>query len=114
MLMHGADKQHDLRCHDLGLLFKQGDAELSSMTQGGGIFCNISSAGAPPKLRMLYECAPMAFIVEAAGGASSNGQTSILDIPISSAEQCGQILLGSLVHVRQAVAQLADAVDHGA
>ena len=82
-------------------------ADVHSLMQGGGIFCNIAAAAAPPKLRLLYECAPMAFIVEAAGGASSDGQISILAVPVCSAEQCSQILLGSAVHVRQAVAQLS-------
>jgi fructose-1,6-bisphosphatase I len=35
------------------------------------------------KLRLLYECFPMAFIVEMAGGKSSNGQESILDVKVN-------------------------------
>lgn len=36
--------------------------------QGGGVFCNPASPGAPAKLRVLYECWPLAFVIEAAGG----------------------------------------------
>jgi hypothetical protein len=32
--------------------------------QGGGVFCNPRSPSAPAKLRLLYECAPLALIVE--------------------------------------------------
>ncbi|CAN6846358.1 unnamed protein product, partial [Brassica oleracea var. botrytis] len=32
------------------------------------------------KLRLLYECAPMSFIVEQAGGKGSDGHPSVLDI----------------------------------
>ena len=41
------------------------------------------------KLRVLYECSPLAFIAEAAGGAASNGSMSILDVePESLHERC--------------------------
>lgn len=33
-----------------------------------------------PKLRMLYECFPMAMIVEAAGGTATDGRQRILDL----------------------------------
>ena len=32
------------------------------------------------KLRLLYECAPMAMIAEAAGGAASTGQGRVLEV----------------------------------
>ncbi|CAM9799222.1 unnamed protein product, partial [Phaeothamnion confervicola] len=38
--------------------------------KGKGIFSNVSSPTAKAKLRLLYECAPLALLVEAAGGAS--------------------------------------------
>ncbi len=43
------------------------------LAKGGGVFCAPASAAHPPKLRLLFEAAPMAFVVEAAGGASSDG-----------------------------------------
>eukprot|EP00002_Diphylleia_rotans_P012169 TRINITY_DN237_c0_g4_i1.p1 TRINITY_DN237_c0_g4~~TRINITY_DN237_c0_g4_i1.p1 ORF type:complete len:319 (-),score=64.44 TRINITY_DN237_c0_g4_i1:365-1321(-) len=37
------------------------------LMKGSGIFCNPPSTAAPAKLRLLYECAPLALIVECAG-----------------------------------------------
>lgn len=34
-----------------------------------GVFSNVASAAAKAKLRLLYECAPIALLIEAAGGA---------------------------------------------
>jgi hypothetical protein len=36
--------------------------------QGGGVFCNPVSPTAPAKLRLLYECAPLALVMEVGGG----------------------------------------------
>ena len=63
--------------------------------QGGGLFVNPASTSAPAKLRLLYECAPLALIVEAAGGASSNGKESILSMQIDSLDRRTAITLGS-------------------
>ena len=47
----------------------------------GGIYIYPTSSKAPKgKLRLLYECNPMAFIVEQAGGKASNGFNSIMEI----------------------------------
>jgi hypothetical protein len=47
------------------------------------LFLSPGSAAAPPKLRLLFEACPMAFVVEAAGGASSDadGAQSLLVRP---------------------------------
>ena len=34
------------------------------LAKGGGVFCNPASAAAPAKLRLVYETAPLAFILE--------------------------------------------------
>ena len=47
----------------------------------GGIYMYPESSKAPQgKLRLLYECNPVAFLAEQAGGKASNGQQRILDI----------------------------------
>lgn len=47
----------------------------------GGIYGYPRDANSPnSKLRLLYECAPMSYLVEQAGGKSSDGQRRILDI----------------------------------
>ncbi|MFI2743471.1 class 1 fructose-bisphosphatase [Zhouia sp. PK063] len=47
----------------------------------GGIFLYPETAQAPKgKLRLLYECNPMALLAEQAGGDATNGKIAILDI----------------------------------
>ena len=52
--------------------------------KGEGVFTSVAD---PPKigskLRALYECIPIAFLVEKAGGSSSDGTTSLLDMKIT-------------------------------
>ena len=47
------------------------------------------------KLRLQYECNPMAFIVEAAGGKATNGTENILDINPTELHQRVPIFIGS-------------------
>ena len=47
------------------------------------------------KLRLLYELNPMAFLVEQAGGAASNGKQRILDINPEILDQCSPVFIGS-------------------
>jgi len=47
------------------------------------------------KLRLLYECNPMSFIMEQAGGVSSDGKIPILDIEPKSIHERSPIFLGS-------------------
>lgn len=51
-----------------------------NMIKGGIYFYPTTSAAPDGKLRLLYECNPMAFIAEQAGGKASNGFNRILDI----------------------------------
>jgi len=62
----------------------------------GGIFLYPGDTKAPNgKLRVLYECFPMAFIIENAGGKALTGTENILDIvPKSIHERC-PIICGS-------------------
>lgn len=56
------------------------------MVKGKGIFVNPASASAPAKLRVLYEVGPIAYLIEKAGGKSSDGENSALDIQIPNTE----------------------------
>ncbi|KAJ6425361.1 hypothetical protein OIU84_026014 [Salix udensis] len=47
------------------------------------------------KLRLLYECAPMSFIVEQAGGKGSDGHHRVLDITPTEIHQRAPIFIGS-------------------
>lgn len=75
------------------------------LIKGGGIFCYPGYAKAPQgKLRVLYECAPMALLVTEAGGAAyANQETEILDIPVDILAQKTPIFIGSKNEVKQAL-----------
>ena len=47
------------------------------------------------KLRLMYECNPMAFIVEAAGGRATNGKQRILELKPESLHERTPIYIGS-------------------
>jgi len=67
----------------------------------GGIFIYPVTASAPKgKLRLVYECNPMAFIIEQAGGKASNGYERILDLEVTELHQRTAIFIGSenMVH----------------
>ncbi len=51
------------------------------------------------KLRLLYECAPLAFVLEQAGGAASTGRARVLDLPIQSIHQRVPLVIGSRIEV---------------
>ncbi|XP_066388295.1 fructose-1,6-bisphosphatase, chloroplastic-like [Miscanthus floridulus] len=53
------------------------------------------------KLRLLYECAPMSFIVEQAGGKGSDGHQRILDITPTEVHQRVPLYIGSVEEVEK-------------
>jgi fructose-1,6-bisphosphatase I len=62
----------------------------------GGIFIYPSTAKSPKgKLRLLYECNPLAFIIEQAGGKASDGQRRILELTPASLHQRTPLFIGS-------------------
>jgi len=70
----------------------------------GGIFMYPADSSSPKgKLRLQYECNPMAFLVEAAGGLASNGNIDILDIVPSELHQRAPIYIGSKKMVEKAL-----------
>ncbi|MFI5140415.1 MAG: class 1 fructose-bisphosphatase [Sphingobacteriales bacterium] len=74
----------------------------------GGIFIYPVTAGAPNgKLRLVYECNPMAFIVEQAGGKATNGYERILDLDVKELHQRSAIFIGSENMVNKAEEMMA-------
>ena len=66
------------------------------LIKGGGIFLYPHLNDNPQgKLRLLYELNPMAFLVEQAGGAASNGRQRILDIDPENLDQCSPVFIGT-------------------
>ncbi|OON19694.1 fructose-1,6-bisphosphatase [Opisthorchis viverrini] len=74
----------------------------------GGIFLypatKTSKSG---KLRLLYECYPMAYLMEQAGGSASNGEIPILDIQPRDIHERSPIFLGSSEDVADVLALIA-------
>eukprot|EP00898_Chlorokybus_atmophyticus_P005330 jgi/Chlat1/5799/Chrsp4S06274 len=60
-----------------------------------GIFCNATSPSTKAKLRVLFEVAPLGLLIENAGGFSSDGTKSVLDILIDHTEVRTQVAYGS-------------------
>jgi fructose-1,6-bisphosphatase I len=70
----------------------------------GGIFMYPADAREPDKpgkLRLMYEANPMAFIVEQAGGAATNGMKRIMDIQPQKLHERVAVFLGSKNEVEQ-------------
>jgi len=62
----------------------------------GGIFMYPGDRKHPNgKLRLLYECAPMAMIIEAAGGRASTGTVDVMDVEPTSLHQRVPLYVGS-------------------
>jgi len=71
----------------------------------GGIYLYPPMIKAPSgKLRMLYECYPLAFIIEQAGGAATDGRMRILDVPLRTLHQRSPLYIGSLEMIDEAMA----------
>ena len=62
----------------------------------GGIYIYPPTAKSPNgKLRLIYECNPLAFIVEQAGGKASDGINRILELQPTSLHQRTPVFIGS-------------------
>ncbi|MFB6133135.1 MAG: class 1 fructose-bisphosphatase [Halanaeroarchaeum sp.] len=71
-------------------------ADVSQVLTYGGIFAYPMLTSRPAgKLRALFEGAPIAHVVENAGGASSNGNESLLDVEISEVHQRTPVFVGN-------------------
>jgi fructose-1,6-bisphosphatase I len=71
-------------------------ADVFRVLSRGGIFMYPrDSKNKDGRLRMMYEANPMAFIVEQAGGAATDGRTRILDLQPQKLHQRVAVILGS-------------------
>lgn len=68
----------------------------------GGIFAYpADKRNVNGKLRLLYEAAPMSFLVEQAGGKAITGHSRVMDIPPVAVHQRVPVILGSLRDVEE-------------
>ncbi|MFC7166170.1 class 1 fructose-bisphosphatase [Halospeciosus flavus] len=90
--VRGIEQETDLKLRYGGAMI----ADVSQVLTYGGIFGYPGLRERPEgKLRLLFEGAPMAYIIEAAGGASSDGEQSLLDVEAESLHQRTPVFLGS-------------------
>lgn len=76
----------------------------------GGVFIYPGdSRNRDGKLRLLYECNPMAFLAEAAGGKATDGHQRILDITPSGLHQRTPLVIGSASDVDYVGTVIAEA-----
>lgn len=79
----------------------------------GGIFIYPCTAAAPNgKLRLVYECNPLAFVVEQAGGRATNGTVRILDIEVEELHQRSPVFIGSEAMVLLAEKMMAESGEY--
>lgn len=79
-------------------------ADVHRTLKYGGIFMYPATSESPKgKLRLLYECIPMSFIIEQAGGLATTGTAPILDIVPEKIHQRVAIFLGSKDDVQDVI-----------
>jgi fructose-1,6-bisphosphatase I len=73
----------------------------------GGIYIYPNTPAAPEgRLRLLYECNPLAFIAEQAGGLATTGRSRIMDIEPSQLHERAPLFIGSKNMVLKAMSYL--------
>lgn len=73
----------------------------------GGIFIYPATTKAPNgKLRLMYECNPMAFLTEQAGGTATTGKQRILEVEPTELHQRVPVIMGSANMVTELVDML--------
>lgn len=88
-------------------------ADVHRTIKYGGIFLYPRTTDSPNgKLRVLYECFPMAFIIELAGGAASDGHKPMLDVVPSGLHVRSPIYLGSKSDVEEVTKLIANNPPH--
>jgi len=79
-------------------------ADVHRVLSRGGVFMypwDQREPNKPGKLRLMYEANPMSFLVEQAGGASTNGKQVIMDIEPQDLHERVSVMLGSKEEVER-------------
>jgi fructose-1,6-bisphosphatase I len=78
----------------------------------GGIYIYPTTLASPKgKLRLMYECNPMAMLVEQAGGKATDGFNDILEIKPTDIHQRCPLFIGSTAMVEESMQYLHKHVD---
>ena len=86
-------------------------ADVHRILTRGGVFLypwDQRDPDKPGKLRLMYEANPMAFIVEQAGGAATNGRERILDLVPAKLHERVSVCLGSKNEVERVTSYHAE------
>jgi fructose-1,6-bisphosphatase I len=109
-LGHAPEWDPAVRAHVMSVMGSAGDmlgqasfryagalvADLHRILLEGGIYLYPADRTHPKgKLRVLYECAPAAFLAEQAGGRASTGRERILDLQPASLHDTAPLAIGS-------------------
>ena len=78
------------------------------LLEGGFYFYPADAKHPNGKLRLLYECAPLAFVIERAGGRATTGRQRVLDVPATDIHQQAPLVIGSAEDVARFENQAAD------
>jgi fructose-1,6-bisphosphatase I len=97
-------------CHAAGASARYAGAMVADVHRvllKGGVFLYPPTAKAPTgKLRLMYECNPLAKVVRDAGGLASTGSGDITDVVPEQLHQRVPVVLGSPENVRDVLAKL--------
>ncbi len=81
-----------------------GVADIHRNLINGGIYIYPTTTKSPNgKLRLLYECNPLAYILEQSGGKATNGEKRIMEIDITELHQRTPLFIGSANMVETAM-----------
>lgn len=73
-----------------------GVADIHRNLINGGVYIYPVTTKSPKgKLRLLYECNPLAFVIEQAGGKASTGEKRIMEVQINELHQRTPLVIGS-------------------
>jgi len=87
-------------------------ADVHRILTRGGVFMYPWDKREPEKagkLRLMYEANPMSWLIEQAGGASTNGKERILDIQPAKLHERVSVMLGSKNEVERVTRYHAEA-----
>ena len=79
------------------------------LLEGGLYFYPATESKPEGKLRLMYEAAPLAFVIEQAGGVASTGQRPILDVQPQSLHQRVPLFIGGRSEIERIETLMASA-----
>lgn len=98
-------------CHDRNMTARYIGSMVADFHRNlikGGIYLYPSTIHSKKgKLRLMYECSPLAFLIEQAGGTATDGQQRILDIKPNDIHQRSAVFMGSKDLVERAMTFIA-------